>query len=72
MKRISTSVLLVVSLSFAGLKLAHAAEESARAACMKKCTETFKTCKAAAGVDKAKLAACTTALKSCVKACPAK
>ncbi|MGV3663443.1 MAG: hypothetical protein ACO1TE_24945 [Prosthecobacter sp.] len=72
MKRFTTLALIAVSISFAGLKLAQAqAVDTSRAACMKKCTETFKTCKQGAGADKGRLAACTSALKACVKLCPA-
>lgn len=72
MKRFSTAVLIVVSLSFAALRLAHAqAPADARSECMKKCTDTFQSCMKGALTPSAKTA-CRNTIKTCALACPKK
>lgn len=72
MKRFSTVLLVVVSLSFVALKLAHAqAPADAQSECMKKCTDTFQSCMKSAITPSAKME-CRNAMKNCALACPKK
>lgn len=71
MKRFSSVVLVVVSVSFAALKFAHAQAPAStpRSQCLSKCAETMQTCMKSATTPPQK-EACRKTLKSCALGCP--